>query len=528
MLPGHLSAPQMSFEELDAYNRHVSKLQDALLNADIPEFQRQYKYGKLLVSRGMYKQALIHLEKAMDLSKSVKANTIFQGVCIDIGTLLAQSYDYCGNIQKADEVYNELISSDANGNFIGDYAIFLHRRKRDFAKAQMFYTKSLSLFPKQSSMHLKYAGFLRHVKKDIKGAEDHYKKAIETNPLNADALGSYASFLHGISGNISHAQQLYEEAIRIDDTHTNNLCNYSLFLSEEKKNYELAETHYKRALEYSPKHANSLYNYAVMLDTHCKRKGEAETLYRRCIEEEPRHSFALYNIAVLLEEKYTQWEQEVRNEHQKVLSQSLNNDIEMKIKEVSHFYQRAVDADTKDATTMADCGRYMLSKMKEADVAYDYLKGALDIDPKNEVALYNLGILLYKHRSELHLSEDYLKKLVTIAPKHGAALQQLARINVDFHKATLDEGKVSNLNNVTDANVSVNNLDFAIDYYEKTLAVLPDPGSCALELIKVVSTYGTNRQRLRAIASVTSVLQTKKVIKEKEIFGMLDKVKVHN
>jgi len=470
----------MSFEEIDAYNHHISVLQDSILNADIPEFQRQYKYGKLSVSRGMYKQALNHLEQAKghyELCHLTKENKIFQGIYIDIRTLLAQSYDYCGNIMKADEIYNELINSEISGNYIGDYAVFLHRRKRDFAKAQIFYTKSLTLFPKQSSMHLKYAGFLRHVKKDIKGAEDHYKKAIETNPTNTDALGSYASFLHGISGNINHAQQLYEEAIRIDDTHTNNLCNYSLFLSEEKKNYELAEKYYQRALEFAPKHANSLYNYAVMLDTHCKRKAEAEALYRRCIEEEPRHSFALYNLAVLLEEKYTQWEQEVRNEHQNALTQSLNNDIEMKIKEVSQFYQRAVDADSKDSTTMADCGRYMLTKMKEIDIAYDYLKGALDIDINNEVALYNLGILLYKHRSELHLSEDYFKKLIVIVPKHGAALQQVARINVDLHKATLGDGKNSKTDYGPDGNVSVNNLDNAIDYYEKTLAVLPDPGS---------------------------------------------------
>jgi tetratricopeptide (TPR) repeat protein len=115
--------------------------------------------------------------------------------------------------------------------------------------------------------------------------------------------------------------------------------------------------HFSRALEVSPVHANSLYNYGVLLDSHCLRKPEAEELYCRCLEVEPRHSFALYNLAVLREEVMST-----------SLASNLNTDESKATEEVSpkysapeirSLYEKAVAADPKDATTMADCGRFV-------------------------------------------------------------------------------------------------------------------------------------------------------------------------
>jgi tetratricopeptide (TPR) repeat protein len=137
-------------------------------------------------------------------------------------------------------------------------------------------------------------------------------------------------------------------------------------LSEELRNYERAEeiyrsaslsslTHYRfssRALEISPTHANSLYNYGVLLDSHCSRKPEAEELYCRCLEVEPRHSFALYNLAVLREEVLTLAKTGDSKTGEEVSPKYTAQDIRT-------LYEKAVAADPKDATTMADCGRYL-------------------------------------------------------------------------------------------------------------------------------------------------------------------------
>ena len=102
-----------------------------------------------------------------------------------------------------------------------------------------------------------------------------------------------------------------------------------------------------------PTHANTLYNYAVMLDSHCGRKEEAERYYRRCVEVEPRHSFALYNMAVLREE----WLSALRKDEGGTDADSPSSDWEKNAQEVRSFYERALQADPRDATTMADCGR---------------------------------------------------------------------------------------------------------------------------------------------------------------------------
>jgi len=127
----------------------------------------------------------------------------------------------------------------------------------------------------------------------------------------------------------------------------------------------------RRALEVHAKHANTLYNYAVMLDTHLKRKAEAEGLYRRALEVEPRHAFALYNLAVLLEERYsveliTQAAEsaEIATTMGPNIAASMEDpdfkekDLK-KREEILGLYQRAVEADPRDTTTLADYGRYV-------------------------------------------------------------------------------------------------------------------------------------------------------------------------
>jgi tetratricopeptide (TPR) repeat protein len=126
---------------------------------------------------------------------------------------------------------------------------------------------------------------------------------------------------------------------------------------------------YRQALAVQPKHANTLYNFAVMLDTHLKRKEEAEQLYRRALDVEPKHAFALYNIAVLLEERYSTdlIAQADASAHVAVtmgpnIAAAMEDPAwkgteQKKREEILQFYSRAVEADPRDSTTMADYGR---------------------------------------------------------------------------------------------------------------------------------------------------------------------------
>ncbi len=343
------------------------------IDADNSINNKNYNKGLLYFSFSNYKTSLHYLQLAFDEIKPSKEAFIHQRLYLDICLALANNYDLLNQYDKSEETFLHILSLKLGEKSyaLGDYAYFLHRRKKEYDSAEKYYKLDLEYFPNHSSIHLKYAGFLRMVRKDLKGSEKHYKLSIETNPKNSDALGSYASFLHGVVKDFEAAMKYYELAVEADQFHVNNLCNFGLFLSEEKKEYSRAEEFYKyefkyliyiiiffslfviniffiinrKALMVSNAHANSLYNYAVMLDTHCDRKLEAEGLYRRALEIEPNHPYALYNLAVLLEDKY-------KNNKETQNDDSLN--------EIYRYFKKAFEADPSDPIASADFGRYKI------------------------------------------------------------------------------------------------------------------------------------------------------------------------
>jgi tetratricopeptide (TPR) repeat protein len=215
---------------MDDIGQALAKMSAKIASSTEPLFFRNYAQSQFLIANGQYTQAVTLLAEAMCDARPLAKDPVWESIYYSIGGLYATTLDFLGHIEDAEKIFLEIIDAKPTGPYIGEYAIFVHRRKRDFDKAQAFYVKALQLYPQQSSMHLKYAGFLRHVRRDLKGAEEHYAMACETNPQNADALGSYASFLHGVSGKIDMAATYYEKSLEVDDTHTNNLCNYGLFL----------------------------------------------------------------------------------------------------------------------------------------------------------------------------------------------------------------------------------------------------------------------------------------------------------
>lgn len=533
-----MSSGAESHMNIDEFNKHILAMQTQIETRaaqdedETPEFYAEYMRAQLLCSCGMYREALPHLESGWSESKSFRDDFVWESICVNLGSLLASTLDYLGEVEKAQTVYEDLLRTNPTGPFIGEYAVFLHRRKRNFEMAESFYIKALEVYPTQSSIHLKYAGFLRHVKRDISKAEQHYKLAVETNPLHADALGSYASFLHGVSGKVDVAEQYYEEAVKLDDTHANNLCNFGLFLSEEKKAYDRAEKYYRRALEATPRHANTLYNFAVMLDTHCKRKVEAEGLYKRCLEVEPRHSFALYNLAVLLEEKYTQkWEQQQHlqaTDNASIQQGEPAETVQLR-EEVGSLYRRAVEADSKDSTALADCGRFLYTKMDDAKAGEPYLENALSVDHNNEVALYNLGLLKHRKKGDLATAERHLRHLLTVVHKHSAGMQQLARVLVDQFSITFKPSGGSNQTDAASSTDQKTKLDEAMELFEKAFSLQKDPGNCAVEYIKVVMKLGSNKQKLRAIGQIDANLKkwtssSAGLSREKDLRDLLNKI----
>lgn len=210
----------------------------------------------------------------------------------------------------------------------------------------------------------------------------------------------------------------------------------------------------------TPNHANTLYNYAVLLDTHLQRKRDAERLYRAAVEIEARHAYALYNLAVLLEEQYASeglfLTPEAAASLQTASATSANSsssvpkqdtdklqEQQRKCQEVGVFYQRAAEADPRDATTLADYARYIFVRLDRGSMAEPLFQAALKLDSACEVALYHLALLYVKEKKLLDQAELLLKQLLTISPQHANGTLTLARLLADKVQAMSKAGGTS-------------------------------------------------------------------------------------
>ena len=205
--------------------------------------ENDYAAAQLLVTIGEHEKALPFYESAFNKLETLRDNHVWEGMYVRVGNQLANTLDFLGKIKEAEIVYNKMVEASPCGTVLGDYASFLHKKRKEYDLAERYFKQSLLEEPDQSSLHLKYAGFLRYVRKDFDTAEKHYILAVKMGPQNVDALGTYASYLHGLgeADGLRRAEQLYQAAYELDKTHVNNLCNYGLFLSEELCAFERAE-----------------------------------------------------------------------------------------------------------------------------------------------------------------------------------------------------------------------------------------------------------------------------------------------
>jgi len=303
---------------------------------------------------------------------------------------------------------------------LGNYAVFLHKVRRDRAGACELFEAAVKAHPAQATVLIKFAAFKKALG-DHKRAEALYERAVGCAPDgDGDAAGAYAVFLHATKHDAGRASAMYERAISADP-HANNLSNYGLFLSDVQGEYANAEAMYQEALAAEPDHANAAYNYAVLLDGPLGRSGEAEAMYRRVLAVDAKHAFALYNLAVLLEET------RLRGTRVGVRAGSAlpqrdrataggtaaaaagkgagssggapasgdgSGDCHASVvAEVLALYGRAAAAAPSDALSLADLGRCLLVHGRDGAGARAALEKALALDPRQPVALFHLGLL---------------------------------------------------------------------------------------------------------------------------------------
>jgi len=522
-------------------------------NVNIPSHLKAVRIAETYISLGRHSQSLEYFEQALNELKPLINDYTWGDVYYSTAGQYASTLDILGDLVSAERIYTHILQDRPNDFCIGDFAIFLHRRKRDFEAAERMYLSALSFFPNHASIHLKYAGFLRYVRGDLEKAHQHYRLSYENNPNYPDGVGGYASFLHGTGGDKKLAHSLYEKAIEADNCHVNNLCNFGLFLSEELQNFIQAEEIYRRALEVAPNHANSLYNYGVLLDSHCNRKKEAESLYCKCLEVDPKHSFALYNLAVLREEAL----------HQQTLNQSTgvnSNEVLITPQEIKSLYERAVAADPNDATTMADCGRFISDKMNDPVTGEPYLKKSLQLDPNCDVAALHLGIIQLRHRKNVPEAIVLFRSVLARKNAHAVTMHQLAKALIEQHKleihsvlnpssnsnnnnnnnnnnnrstilksprkgSNLASQLISTYSNSNNSSNSISPLDEAVSLFEAASEISKEPTLVLYDYLMAIEQYGTPKHKLRAIVYVEAANNRLNITNLNDIERLIERLK---
>ncbi|MEM9226854.1 MAG: tetratricopeptide repeat protein, partial [Verrucomicrobiota bacterium] len=135
----------------------------------------------------------------------------------------------------------------------------------DIEEKDKLYQAGIKKFPDSRELIGNYALFLHRTRKDYDGAGLYYKKALDAEPNDADFNGNYALFLHEIRKDYDQAETFYKKALAIEPDDADFNGNYALFLHEIRKDYDQAEIYYKKALESEPDHANNNGNYALFL-----------------------------------------------------------------------------------------------------------------------------------------------------------------------------------------------------------------------------------------------------------------------
>lgn len=97
--------------------------------------RRNVEIGQMLSCVGRNSEALPYLRQAWEFyCNNIK--TVSTHAYYDAGIFLVQVLDYLGDVNYCEMVFHKLNDSHPKGFHIGDYAFFLHRRKREFDKAE--------------------------------------------------------------------------------------------------------------------------------------------------------------------------------------------------------------------------------------------------------------------------------------------------------------------------------------------------------------------------------------------------------
>eukprot|EP00953_Heterococcus_sp_UTEX-ZZ885_P015509 8729-Heterococcus_DN1.PRE.1 len=465
-------------------------------------------HAQLLADTGREEEAQLYFERAITAADS-EGDSCAPALGLTFGwyALMMEGRGQDG-AAKAEQLYRRALQLKPQDPLsMGNYAVFLHRVRRDHKAADAAYRAAVEAHPKHASILCRYGSFLKHVRRDPDKAQCMFEAAIAANPEHAESLGHLAVLLHGVRGDYEGAAALYERAVQCDSHNVNNLSNYGLFLAEYSVPAQAVQWFRSIAiscmLPITVAYCLPLPIITVLLDSGLGDAARAEAMYRRCLAAAPKHSYALYNLAVLVEEQATEviikyWVTRALG-HQCNSSGSANHCAMAIIAvafaavylmagnydEARELFKRAIAASPGDALALADYGRFLANVDRRYDEAQQCLETALKHDPccpKHSAALplqhtiatsthnccsytslsllcalplllsvsalFNLGKLMLSQRQDTAAAADLFTRCTLVKCDHAGAHHCLGRMLLEAGKGDCQSMKQKGTQNV--------------------------------------------------------------------------------
>ena len=196
---------------------------------------------------------------------------------------------------------------------------------------------------------------------------------------------------------LSDDNSMRENAAQIIGQETPEILLYNLWNQSPEEQKRLLDA----ALVKFPKSAYVLGSYALYWeDQH--EMDEAEKYYQRAIEADPKNANALGDYANFLNLQ--------RQDYDKA----------------EEYYRLAIEADPKNARNLGNYANFLWKQRQDYDKAEKYYQRAIDADPKHANHLGNYAVFLYEQRQDYDKAEEYYQRAIEADPKRANTLGNYA------------------------------------------------------------------------------------------------------
>lgn len=348
-----------------------------------------YEYSLMLSDKGTYKEALVAINNAIDISK-------------DINYYYARGYFYISLREYVNALsdYEYILSIKPNDTFSYLKKAEIYKNLQNYEKCKEIYIKVIEIDPKNDSAYADLARIYED-EGNIKKAFEYYNKKLE---IEEDSYTFFCrAYLYGKLKEYNKAKEDYKKVIELEPSNSltyNNLAN--IYMKEDK--YEKAYECLKKAIEYMGD--NPFVEFYINIGKCLKklsRFDEAISIFTKGIELF-KYNRSLYYEKSRVYKVQAKYEEAV-DVFKEYLKYDLDNDVKADIyNEIGSIYSEA----------------------ENCDEAIKWYEKILKIDKNHPFIYRKIGVEYYE-KKQYDKAKEYILKQITI-DKHPYNLIELAEV----------------------------------------------------------------------------------------------------